>query len=315
MRVIALEEHFLAPAVARQFEGLPMAPALVRQLSDLGEARITDMDAAGIDYQILGHTAPGLQGVLGPEAAAVARETNDFVADAVRQNPSRLGAFAVLPTADPEAAARELEHAKHDLGFVGSMINGMTAGKFLDDSSFEPLLAAAEELRMPIYLHPAAPPPPVREAYFHNLSPTNEFALSTAGWGWHAETATHVLRIILGGVFDRHPDLQLVIGHMGEALPFFLARIDWVFNQFPTQLQHPVSEYFQRNIHITTAGVFTLPPLLCSLMVVGAPRILFSVDYPYSTTTDATAFLRAAEISAPDKELIAHGNAERLFGI
>jgi hypothetical protein len=313
MRVVALEEHFVAPAAARQLAGLPMPPGLTDKLADVGEARIENMDAAGIDYQVLGHNIPGTQALTGQEAIDVAMETNDFLAEAVCRHPDRLGGFAVLPTSEADAAAKELQRAKDDLGFFGSMINGTTGGRFLDDASFSPILEAAEELEMPIYLHPAFPPPAVFEAYYSGFTP--QISLFLAGLGWHSETAIHVLRMIFGGVFDRLPRLQLIIGHMGEGLPFWIDRIVGILRQVDTGLERPFADYFRDNIHITTSAFFSLPPLLCSMMVVGADRIMFSVDYPYCQSEEGTAFLASAEISPTDKELIAHRNAETLLGL
>jgi len=315
MRVIALEEHFLTPAMAEGLAGRPAPATLRRKLEDLGEERLADMDAGGIDYQVIGHTTPGSQGLAGEEAIALARDANDRLANAVRRHPDRFGGFATLPTSDPDAAAEELRRAKQELGFVGAMINGPTGGRFLDDSIFRPLLAEAERLQLPIYLHPAEPPAVVRDAYFRGFDATVEFFLSSAAWGWHSETGLHVLRLILGGVFDHFPQLQLIIGHMGEMLPFMLSRIDDVLPPTRARLERPVSDYLRSNLHITTSGIFTLPPLLCALMVLGVERIMFSVDYPYSSNETGSAFLATAAISPADKQLIAHRNAERLLGL
>jgi uncharacterized protein len=315
MRVIAIEEHFLAPAMAEGLAGGGVTAGLRGKLEDLGDGRLADMDAGGIDYQVIGHTTPGTQALAGEEAVALARDANNRLADAVRRHPDRFGGFATLPTSDPDAAADELRRAKAELGFVGAMINGSTGGRFLDDPVFRPLLAEAERLRMPIYLHPAEPPRAVRDAYFRGFDPAVEWSLSTGAWGWHAETGLHVLRLVLAGVFDRFAQLQIIIGHMGEMLPFMLARVDDILARQRARLDRPVSDYLRGNLHITTSGIFTLPPLLCALMVLGAERIMFSVDYPYSSNETGTAFLAAAAISPADKDLIAHRNAERLLGL
>ena len=313
MRVVALEEHFVAPAAAPPLGDAPVPEPLAtmfRKLDDVGEGRIADMDANGIDFQVLGHNIPGTQGLTGQEAIDVSREINDYVAEAVRRHPDRLGAFAVVPSSEPDDAAKELARAKDELGLVGTMINGMTGGRFLDDPYFHPMLEAAARLEMPIYLHPAIPPPAVAEAYLKG----GNFGLAMA-WNWHSETAIHVLRMILAGVFDRLPGLQLIIGHMGEGLPFMLGRLTEISKMMPTGMEQPIAEYFKQNIHITTAGVFDFPSLLCSMMVVGADRIMFSVDYPYCANETGAAFLASVPIGATEKELIAHRNAETLLGL
>ena len=215
--------------------------------------------------------------------------------------------------AEPEAAADELERAVRSLGLKGPMINGTTNGRFLDDPFFLPVLERAVALNVPIYIHPAEPPAPVREAYYTGLDAAASYLLSTSGWGWHSEVGIHALRLILAGVFDRLPTLQIIIGHMGEMIPFMLARIDNVLTPMAKQLQRPVPEYFLNNFHITTSGFFTDPPLLLALQVMGADRIIFSVDYPFSTNEQGRVFLNNASISPADKEKISHLNAERLL--
>jgi predicted TIM-barrel fold metal-dependent hydrolase len=216
MRLVALEEHFLAPAMPGGLAGREISKTVRRELEDLGAGRLADMDAGGIHFQVIGHTAPGTQALGGDEAIACSREANDYLADAVRRNPERLGGFATLPTSVPDAAADELRRTQEDLGFLGAMVNGTTAGRFLDDPMFRPLLAEAERLRLPIYLHPGLPPPAVRDAYFRGFDRAVESFLAHSAWGWHSETGLHVLRLILGGAFDRFPELQLIIGHMAR---------------------------------------------------------------------------------------------------
>ena len=231
------------------------------------------------------------------------------------EHPDRFAAFATLPTPDPGAAADELERAVGELGMKGAMVNGHTGGRFLDDPTFDVLLARFERLGVPLYLHPAEPVPAVRDAYYAGFNPAVSWFLGAAAWGWHAETGLHVLRMVLGGVFDRHPRLRLVVGHMGEMLPFMLARIDDNLPPKVTGLDRLPSEYILDNVHITTSGLFTLPPLLCALMVFGAERVLFSVDWPYAPNEDGRRLLDTAPLSPDDLERIAHGNAERLLGL
>jgi hypothetical protein len=214
---------------------------------------------------------------------------------------------------DPKASAAELSRAVEELGFVGTMIHGQTRGVFLDDPSADPVLGTAERLGVPVYLHPAEPTPAVRTAYFSGLEPAVASTLATAGWGWHAECGLHVLRMVVGGVFERFAGLQVIVGHMGENLPFSLARADERLTPLATGLSATVADTVLQHVHLTTCGYTTDPPLLCALMVFGADRMLFSVDHPFSDNSQAAAFLRDAPLSPTDRHKIAHGNAERLL--
>jgi predicted TIM-barrel fold metal-dependent hydrolase len=271
------------------------------------------MDAAGIDVQVLSALAYAVQELDPGQALDVSRDLNDRMAGAVAAHPGRFRAFATLPMCDPKASAAELTRAVEELGFVGTMIHGQTHGVFLDDRSADPVLATAERLGIPVYLHPAPPPTAVRTAYFSGLEPAVAATLATAGWGWHAECGLHVLRMVVGGVFERFPGLQVLVGHMGENLPFSLARADERLTPLATGLSASVADTVLQHVHVTTCGYTTDPPLLCALMVFGADRILFSVDHPFSDNAQATAFLRNAPLSPADKQKIAHGNAQQLF--
>jgi predicted TIM-barrel fold metal-dependent hydrolase len=320
MRVIALEEHFWTPAIAeaigvlRNPDAGPDSP-LGANLADLGERRIAAMDAAGIDLQVISHTTPGVQHLDSATAVPLAREANDVLAAAVREHPDRFAGFATLPTSDATAAADELERAVGDLGFKGAMVNGHTSGRFLDDPSFAPLLERFERLGVPLYLHPTEPVRAVREAYYEGFAPAVSWFLSAAAWGWHAETALHVLRMALGGVFERHPELRLIVGHMGEMLPFMLQRIDDNLPPHVTGLDRLPSEYILNSVHITTSGLFSVPPLECALAVFGIERVLFSVDWPYAPNEEGRRLLDTAPLSPDDLEWFAHGNAERVLGL
>ena len=323
MRTITLEEHFASPAFldgpGRKLKeraakiGGPAARFL-EQLSDLGDNRIAEMDAAGIDMQILSLTSPGVEQLEAAEAAAFARETNDFLAEAIRSHPTRFGGFAALPTADPNAAVAELERTIHEYGFKGAVINGHIQGRYLDDKFFWPIFEHAEALRVPIYLHPTPPPQPVIEASYGGFSPIVTELFAGPGWGWHIETAIHVIRIILGGTFDRYPGLQIVIGHMGETLPFMLQRLD-MMPAAMTKISRPISSYLRENIHYTFSGFNYTPTFLDLLLEVGVDRIMFSADHPYSSMVQARAFLDRLPVSPADRERIAHRNAERLLGL
>lgn len=327
MRVVALEEHYTVPALVRRIgAGLiarrgfpppdaPWSPARQSDaLAELGKPRLQAMDEGGIAVQVLSLAGPGAD-LLPPETGpAWAREANDTLARAVAAHPGRYAGFAHLPLTAPEAAADELERAVTRLGFCGALVNGTTDGRFLDDPRFEPLLARAEALDVPIYVHPGIPPQPVREAYYDGLPDDLSFLFSIAGWGWHAETAVHVLRLVLSGALDRHPKLQLIIGHMGEGLPAMLARCDQVFGAAtPRHLRRSVGQTIVEQVHVTTSGLFTVPPFLALLQTFGADRILFSVDYPFAPNDKARAFLDRLPVSPADRARIAHGNADRLL--
>ena len=286
------------------------------QLCDLGEGRLAAMDAAGIDLQVLSLVSPGTEQLDAANAAAVAREANDYLVEAVRQHPDRLAGFAALPTAAPEIAADELERLVREQGFKGAQINGHIGERYLDDEFFWPILARAEALRVPIYLHPATPlPAVVNTLYTGNFSPEVTGLFANAGWGWHIETAIHVIRLILSGAFDRFPGLQLIIGHLGEALPFMLPRMDRTMSPQVTKLQRPISVYLRENISYTFSGFNYLPTFLDLLLQVGVERILFSADYPFSPMTAARAFLEQLPVCPADKARIAHQNAERLLRV
>ena len=319
MKVIAIEEHYVNPIVQETLNKLGFDipaenPALAKKLNDLGTGRLAEMDAAGIDIQVLSISrTENINKLLPIEGTALVRECNDMLADVVSKKPDRFAAFALLAMQDPESAAAELERCVTDLGFKGVMINGTINGQFLDNPKFYPVLAEAEKHKVPIYLHPAPPPPNIYDTYFSGLPENVGSRLATAGWGWHVENGLHSLRLITAGVFDRFPDLQIIIGHMGENIPFSFARADDILTKVSTHLERRVGEYFLSNFHITTSGYFTYPPLLCTLMVFGADRILFAVDYPFSSITAGNAFLTGAPLNPTDLEKIAHGNAERLL--
>ena len=282
------------------------------KLFDLGPARIADMDAAGIQMQVLSLSG-GLDKLAASVATPLATEINDKVADAVKAHPDRFAAFATLALQEPEKAALEFERCVRQLGFKGTLVNGTYGGLFLDDSRFSPIFEAAESLNMPIYLHPGPPPAVVRDAYYGGLPGNLGFVLSAPGWGWHVDTGMHCLRLMLGGVFDRFPKVKIIIGHMGEALPYYIVRADDFLARGPVRAKRRILEYFQDHFYITTSGCFSLPPFLCALEVVGADRMLFSVDYPYDANARGKAFLETLPISDEDKAKISYGNAKRLL--
>src|SRR6202167_1717097 len=296
MRTITLEEHFVTESFVKATE-VPghRVPAPIAQLHpkllDLGAGRIAAMDEAGIDFQVLSLASMGLDALAADVATPLVRDVNDELAEAIKANPTRLAGFAALALRDPRAAAKELERSITRLGFCGVLLDGTTGGLFLDDPSFLPVWEAAAGLGVPVYLHPAPPPEKVREVYYSGLPGEVGMLLSIAGWGWHAETGLHTLRLIVAGLFDRFPTLQLIIGHMGEGLPYALARSSGILSAAAPHLRQPVAAYFQSNIHLTTSGYFTHPPLRCAIEVVGLDRLLFSVDYPFSSNMRGRSYL------------------------
>lgn len=317
MKVIALEEHVF-PHVVLKSAGLDLGPrASLRaaELDEVGEGRIRVMDAAGIDVQVLSTLGNIVQELEPERAAAVSRELNCRMAVVVSTYPDRFRGFATLPMSAPKGAADELRRSVEELGFLGAMIHGQTRGVFLDDPSNIPVLETAERLGVPLYLHPGLPPAAVHEAYFSGLEAPVAAGLAGAVWGWHAECGMHVLRMVASGVFERFPELQLIVGHMGEGIPFHLDRIDTMLTPLVPGHARTAAETLRSNLHITTSGYNTVTPLLCALTAFGADRVLFSVDHPFADSLSATAFLREAPVDSSDRARIAHRNAESLLGI
>ena len=326
MRIVALEEHFQVPELIQKIgkdralsRGWPDAddnPAASRrdELADVGERRLAEMDAAGVSLQVLSASGPGADLLPQQAGSALAKAYNDRLKQIIDDRPDRFAGFAHLPMTTPEAAADELERAVVELGFCGALINGLTEDRFLDDRMFEPILARAEALEVPLYLHPNVPPAVVRGVYYGALPEPLPYLLSTAGFGWHAETAIHVLRLVLSGTLDRHPRLKLIIGHMGETLPMMVDRADNVFGKaVERRLDRGVRQTILEQVWITTSGFFSLAPFAAAMMTFGADRILFSVDYPFSSNAAGTEFLRRLPVSPADLVKIASGNADRLL--
>ncbi|WP_416981182.1 amidohydrolase family protein [Streptomyces sp. T028] len=326
MKVIALEEHFTTRALMEANSEHPLlvmhsvvekgpatGPAEIPlQLTDVERHRLAVMDAAGIDMQVLSHTPPGPEELPADTSVRLAAQVNDAMAEAVSSHPDRFAAFAALPMPDPGAAAKELERAVRDLGFVGTMIHGHVGGRYLDDPVFRPVLETAETLEVPIFLHPTRPPQAVVDAYYSGLPRVVGETLATAGWGWHIDTGLHVLRLILAGVFDRHPRLQMIIGHLGEALPGMLWRSDSVLNRV-AGLDRPVRDYFREHFSLAISGILDTVAFNAAFDTVGSERMLFAVDYPFHSSTETRAFFDDLPLSTTDREKIAHTNAERLL--
>jgi predicted TIM-barrel fold metal-dependent hydrolase len=310
--VIALEEHYYDRELVATFDGPEgRAPETRRRLDDLGDLRIKEMDEAGIDVQVISHGAPSTQRLDAETAVRLARNVNDRLAQAIAAYPDRFAAFAALPTPDPKAAADELERTVTQLGFKGAMVHGLTNGVFFDDKRFWPIFERAQALDVPLYVHPAVPHSAVVEAYYQDYLadfPT----LRTAAWGFTVETATQGIRLVLSGVFDAYPDVKIILGHMGEGLPFLLWRIDHALSR-PGNRSVSFREQFSQHFYITTSGNFSTPALLCSMMELGVDRILFSVDWPFVPNIPGTKWMNELQLSAEDKTKILSGNAKRLL--
>jgi len=316
MKKIALEEHFttadiseyaLGPGSSMDREGFGF---FEKRLLDFGDMRLEAMDKAGIDLAVLSATSPGVQAAHNTNiAVSCARETNDLLAREIQNHPTRYAGFAHLPLQDPEIAASELSRCVNELGFKGAMINGHTNGSYLDAEIYYPFWERVQELRVPIYLHPRDPFE-VPESYDGHPE------LLGATWSWTVETATHALRLVFGGTFERFPNVTVILGHMGETLPYLLWRLDSRSRVLakPGQDQRKLpSELIKKNIVVTTTGVCSHPALVCALSALGENSVLFSVDYPYENCGVAAEFIETAPISEAARTKICHGNAERLL--
>jgi 2,3-dihydroxybenzoate decarboxylase len=324
---VAVEEHFnvlqAAPGAAQEVDLASLVTQMRydRTWMSLVDARLVDfdqrvveMDEAGVDVSVLSHTVPGAQGIVDPDAAAVAaREINDVLAAAIARHPARLAGLAGIALHDPDAAARELERAVTTLGLKGAMINGYTnvadarGGEYLDAPRLLPFWEAVAHLGVPIYLHPR----PALDQRVHEGHPQ----LIGATWGFAPETASHALRLVQSGLFDRFPSLTVVLGHLGETLPYFAWRIQhcFEFNPADKRLERRLQDYLCDNFYVSTSGFFSDQALIGAVLTIGADRILFAIDYPYEPMAPATAWLEGAPISEIDRRKIAHQNARALF--
>lgn len=330
MKIITIEEHLAVPTLSAALakyakEDAPYTPLAHRAgrpyeadpalFADLDKKRIEDMDKNGITMQIL--SAPSKSQLLPPEEApSIVRETNEYIAAAVSKHPKRYGAFALLPWSNIQESIQEVERVRK-MGFQGILLAGRASKdeKFLDDKQFLPILEACEANNLPIYIHPGAPLRSVQRSYYAGLGDELSARLSLHGWGWHNEAGIQVMRVILAGVFDRFPKLQLIAGHWGEMLPFFLSRLDQSLPQEVTKLERSVTETFKQNVYVTPSGIFDPPQLKFCMEVLGSDRIIHSVDCPFISNEGAKSFIENAPISDEDKEKIAYKNAEKLFSL
>ena len=322
MRVIAIEEHFLTPlyrekVAANEYRnfyltsrGQQMGHDIIEENLDLGAKRLAQMDAHGVDLQVLSFGSPGPQAFGADVAIPMARDANDRLHAAVKAHPARFAGFAALPTAEPRAAVAELERCVTTLGFKGAMIHGHQRGEFLDAKKYWPIWERAEALGVPVYLHPALPHPDALKAYFDGYE-----ELARAPWGFAVDTSCHFLRLVFAGVFDAYPRLKIILGHLGEGLPFAMHRMNehsWGAAERRGLKKQPL-EYLRDNLVVTTSGNWFEPAFVCTLLALGADNILFAVDWPYEPNTAGMQFLKKLAISDADREKIAHGNAERIL--
>ena len=313
--VIALEEHYADAAVLARTRfggamGTRMA-ALTQKLTDLGAVRLGEMDAAGIDLQVISHAPSALQQLEPADARQLAAAANDRLHDAIDRNPERFAAFAALPTPDPQAAADELERTVTRLGFKGAMIHGRSREEFHDLPKYWPIYERAQYLDVPIYIHPGPPHPAMANAYYADY--LNDFPLlDSAAWGFTIDTATQVVRMILSGLFETYPDLKIIIGHIGEGIPMLVDRIDESLKR-PGGKSIEFKQIFARHFWITTSGHFSTPALICALLELGIDRILFSVDWPYADNLPGMRWMETVPLSATDKDKMFNGNARKLL--
>jgi predicted TIM-barrel fold metal-dependent hydrolase len=313
---IAVEEHFIVPGFSAGASMPPGEPELAERMADLGDLRLREMEDSGVERSVLSLTSPGVQGERDAGAAvASAERANDLLAEAIGRHPDRFAGFAAVALQNPEAAARELERSVRLHGFVGAMVNGYTGPEdgeratYHEDQRFDPFWAKAAELGVPVYLHP-------REALLSQRLAYEGFPeIIRAAWGFGVETGTHAIRLILGGVFDRHPTLQLMLGHLGETLPFAVWRLDHRVSMRPhgKALRRSVTEYLRENVHVTTSGNFSTGALQATIAELGAERVLFAADYPYESMREAAAWFDAAPLEDRIRTAIGRDNALRLL--
>jgi 2,3-dihydroxybenzoate decarboxylase len=315
MEKIALEEHFRVPhmpeysGAGQYFSDKGAAKHFDDLLADFDDRRLQAMDAANVSKAILSHTIPGLAAAIDTKKAVYdATKINDFLAEKIARHTKRFGGFATLPMQSAPDAARELERCVKQLGFHGAMINGHTHGHYLDEDRYEVFWERVAALNVPIYIHPTTSWQTPQNYQDHP-------ELAEAIWGWAVETGTHLLRLLFSGLFDRFPTLQIIAGHGGEGLPYFLWRFDSRFKimNFGKMLKKSPSSYIRENVSITTAGLCSTPALRCALEELGEDRVLFSVDYPYESSQVAGDWLDSADVAADTLRKVASGNAKRLL--
>jgi predicted TIM-barrel fold metal-dependent hydrolase len=324
MRIIAIEEHFITPMYrekvsANEFRNFylstrsrEMGHDIIEENLDLGAKRIAHMDAAGVDVQVLSFGSPGPQAFPADVAIPMARDANDRLYQAIQSHPKRFAGFAALPTADPEIAAQELERCVTKLGFKGAMIHSHQQGEFLDSKKYRPIFYCAEKLNVPIYLHPALPHPLAVKAYFEGYE-----ELARAPWGFAVDTSCHFLRLVFSGLFDDCPKLKIILGHLGEGIPFAMHRLDTHARAAAERrgLKRTPLEYLKNNLVVTTSGNWYEPAFVCTLLALGIDSMLFAIDWPYESNKVGMEFFNRLSLNDTDRHKLAHGNAEKLLGL
>ena len=333
MRIVGLEEHVALPVLLDAWArvGVPQIPQLgygdepfAQRLRDVAERCLADMDDQGVDVAVLSLASPGVQNLAAADAVTAAREANDALAEVVAGNPERFQALAAIPTPVPDAAAAELERAVTQLGFRGAMLYGRTGDRLADAPEFDDLYAAAERLRVPLHFHPQTPVQPVLDAYYSGLGGVG-MGLATAGLGWYYDLGIQYLRMIFSGVFDRHPGLQVIAGHWGEVVLFYLDHTGIMAHN--AKLERPLADYFRQNFWVTGSGTVSERYLRWTAEVVGTDRMMYATDYPYTYGTRpggypfldtsggvGRSFLAQAPFTEEEKAAIGSGNWERLTG-
>lgn len=317
--VIALEEHYSDPEVLAQGSSPPRGAAgggafatIFPRLNDLETVRLQQMDEAGIDVQVLSHIASPVQQLNSEAAVELAVGANNRLSVAIAEHPDRFAGFAALPTPDPDAAADELERTVTELGFKGAMIHGRSQDSFHDDKKFWPIFERAETLDVPIYLHPGPPHPAVMEAYYQDFVPDFPW-LTSAAWGYTIDTANQAMRLVLSGLFERYPNLKIILGHLGEGLPFLLDRMDEAFKRGGSRRTIEFKKAFCDHFYVTTSGNFSTPALLCTILEMGIDRVLFSVDWPFVENLPGMQWMETVPLSEEDKQKMFNGNARKLL--
>jgi predicted TIM-barrel fold metal-dependent hydrolase len=322
MKIIAIEEHFITPlyrekVAANEFRNFylstrsrDMGHDIIAENLDLGKSRLARMDAAGVDVQVLSFGSPGPQAFGADVAIPMARDANDRLFAAIQSFPKRFAGFAALPTADPVAAANELERCIEKLGFRGAMIHSHQQGEFLDAPKYRVMWKKAEALGVPIYLHPALPHPQVVKAYFDGYE-----ELARAPWGFAVDTSCHFLRLVFSGLFDDCPKLKIILGHLGEGIPFAMHRLDTHSRAAAERrgLKKTPLQYFKDNLLVTTSGNWYEPAFVCTLLAMGIDSMLFAIDWPYESNKVGMEFFNKLSLNDTDKHKLAHGNAEKLL--
>ena len=315
---IALEEHFAFSDTIGASSASGLSSEARLQILDIGSGRIAEMDRGGVELCILSLVAPGIQGMPDTsQAIAMARRANDYLAEHVANNPKRLKGFAALPLQDPQAASQELTRCVKDLGFCGALVHGFSqigqpdSAAYYDLPQYRPFWATVQQLDVPFYLHPRSPLASRQQSY------EGHSWIAGSPWGFAVETSVHALRLMSSGLFDEYPNLKIVLGHMGENLPFGMWRIDnrIARGAITTKAKRPMSQYLRDNFYYTTSGVFHTPALTNVISEVGVDRVMYSVDYPFEDMGAGKEWFDRAPISEPDRLKIARTNAQKLFRV